>query len=80
MITVDGYPDVGVLNDRPMKVTVAHGTSYLAIDPGPARIHLDKGETAGRLAGRHRPRHHRADNPDRMVQKIAELITLQLLA
>lgn len=47
-ITLNGYPDVGVLNGRrrPMKVTVARGTSYMAIDPGPARIHLDKGETA----------------------------------
>ncbi|MFD7157987.1 DUF4232 domain-containing protein [Kribbella sp. NPDC059898] len=47
-ITLDGYPTVGVLNGRrqPMTVTVAHGTSYMAIDPGPARIRLDTGETA----------------------------------
>ncbi|WP_344748229.1 DUF4232 domain-containing protein [Kribbella aluminosa] len=42
------YPDVAVLNGRrqPVKATVARGTSYLAIDPGPARIRLNTGETA----------------------------------
>ncbi|WP_350277426.1 DUF4232 domain-containing protein [Kribbella sp. HUAS MG21] len=47
-ITVDGYPDVAVLNARrrTMHVTVTRGTSYMAIDPGPTRIRLDKGESA----------------------------------
>lgn len=47
-ITVDGYPDVAVLNARrhTMNVTVTRGTSYTAIDPGAARIRLDKGESA----------------------------------
>jgi hypothetical protein len=29
-----------------MNVTVARGTSYMAIDPGPTRIRLHKGESA----------------------------------
>ena len=47
-ITVNGYPDVAVLNARrrTMNVTVAHGTSYMARDPGPTKIRLDKGESA----------------------------------
>jgi hypothetical protein len=47
-ITIDGYPNVAVLDAgrRPMKVTVAHGISYMAIDPGPTRIRLTKGESA----------------------------------
>jgi hypothetical protein len=47
-ITVNGYPDVAVLNARrrTMTVTVTRGTSYMAIDPGPTRIRLDKGESA----------------------------------
>ncbi|MFG1905154.1 DUF4232 domain-containing protein [Kribbella sp. NPDC048928] len=47
-INLNGYPGVTVLDARrkPMKVTVAHGISYMAIDPGPTRIRLSKGETA----------------------------------
>jgi hypothetical protein len=47
-ISIDGYPDVAVLDARrqSMKVTVAHGISYMAIDPGPSRIRLNKGESA----------------------------------
>ncbi|WP_134129458.1 DUF4232 domain-containing protein [Kribbella pratensis] len=47
-ITVNGYPDVAVLNARrrTMNVTIAHGTSYMARDPGPTRIRLRKGESA----------------------------------
>ncbi|MFF0270464.1 DUF4232 domain-containing protein [Kribbella sp. NPDC004536] len=47
-INLNGYPDVAVLDAerRPLKVTVAHGISYMAIDPGPTRIHLNKGESA----------------------------------
>jgi hypothetical protein len=29
-----------------MNVTVTHGTSYMAIDPGPAKLRLQKGESA----------------------------------
>jgi hypothetical protein len=48
VLTVNGYPEVTILdaNRRPMKVTVTHGTSYMAIDPGPARLRLRKGESA----------------------------------
>ncbi|WP_328998400.1 DUF4232 domain-containing protein [Kribbella sp. NBC_00709] len=47
-ITVDGYPDIAVLDPgrRAMNVTVTRGTSYMAIDPGPAKLLLRKGETA----------------------------------
>ncbi|GAA1119897.1 DUF4232 domain-containing protein [Kribbella jejuensis] len=47
-INLNGYPDVAVLDAtrRPLKVTVAHGISYMAIDPGPTKIHLSKGESA----------------------------------
>ncbi|TDX03090.1 uncharacterized protein DUF4232 [Kribbella sp. VKM Ac-2566] len=47
-ITVNGYPDVAVLNARrrTMNVTIEHGTSYMARDPGPTRIRLRKGESA----------------------------------
>jgi hypothetical protein len=47
-ITVNGYPDVAVLNARrrTMNVTVARGTSYMAMDPGPTQIRLNKGESA----------------------------------
>lgn len=47
-ITVNGYPDVAVLNAkrRTMNMTITHGNSYLAIDPGPAKLPLRKGETA----------------------------------
>ncbi|MET9275200.1 DUF4232 domain-containing protein [Kribbella sp. NPDC003557] len=47
-ITVNGYPEVTVLNARrrTMNVTITHGTSYMARDPGPTRIRLHKGESA----------------------------------
>jgi hypothetical protein len=46
-LTVDGYPEVAVLNAKRarFKLTVAHGSSYMAIDPGPTRIRLAKGES-----------------------------------
>jgi hypothetical protein len=48
VMTVNGYPDVTVLDGKRMSmdVTVTRGTSYMAIDPGPTTIHLRKGETA----------------------------------
>jgi hypothetical protein len=48
VITAHGYPEVAVLDTsrRTMKVTVTHGTSYMAIDPGPAKLRLRKGESA----------------------------------
>lgn len=48
VMTVNGYPDVTVLDGkrRTMDVTVTRGTSYMAIDPGPTTIQLRKGETA----------------------------------
>ena len=51
-ITVNGYPDVAVLDAdrRAMNLTITRGTSYMAIDPGPKKLILGKGETA--LAGR----------------------------
>jgi hypothetical protein len=47
-INLNGYPAVTVLDAhrKPMKVTVAHGISYMAIDPGPTKIRLPKGKTA----------------------------------
>ena len=47
-INLNGYPDVAVLNAhrRKMNLTVARGTSYMAIDPGPTRIRLRKGKSA----------------------------------
>lgn len=47
-MTLNGYPEVTVLDARrkPMKVTVKHGTSYMAIDPGPTKLHLRKGQSA----------------------------------
>jgi len=46
-LTINGYPDVAVLNEKrtPFKLTVAHGSSYMATDPGPTRIRLAKGKT-----------------------------------
>ncbi|MEU4197807.1 DUF4232 domain-containing protein [Kribbella sp. NPDC026611] len=46
-ITVNGYPAVTVLDahHKPMKVAITHGLSYMAIDPGPTKIHLHKGES-----------------------------------
>ena len=48
VLTVNGYPDVTVLDAkrRPMKVTVTHGLSYMAVDPGPTQLRLRKGESA----------------------------------
>ena len=47
-LTVNGYPDIKVLDAQrhPMQVKVAHGLSYMAIDPGPAKLRLHKGESA----------------------------------
>ncbi|MER7245149.1 DUF4232 domain-containing protein [Kribbella sp. NPDC000426] len=47
-ITVDGYPDIAVLDAdrRAMNLTITRGTSYMAIDPGPKKLLLHKGETA----------------------------------
>nr|WP_238351453.1 DUF4232 domain-containing protein [Kribbella shirazensis] len=47
-LTVDGYPKVAVVNARrrTMNVTVTRGTSYLAINPGPTKIRLARGESA----------------------------------
>jgi hypothetical protein len=48
VLTVNGYPDVTVLDAKRkrMKVTVTHGLSYMAIDPGPTKLRLSKGESA----------------------------------
>lgn len=48
IMTVNGYPDFGVLDAKrkTMKVTVTHGISYMAIDPGPTKLRLKKGESA----------------------------------
>lgn len=47
-LTLDGYPEVAVLDAKrnKMKISVAHDSSYMATDPGPARIRLGKGESA----------------------------------
>jgi hypothetical protein len=47
-ITVNGYPDIAVLDAdrRAMNVTITRGSSYMAIDPGPAKLRLGQGETA----------------------------------
>jgi hypothetical protein len=47
-ITVDGYPDIAVLDAdrRAMNLTMTRGTSYMAIDPGPKKLVLRKGEAA----------------------------------
>jgi hypothetical protein len=46
-LTVNGYPDIKVLDAKklPMQVKVTHGLSYMAIDPGPAKLRLHKGES-----------------------------------
>ena len=46
-LTINGYPEVAVLNEKrkPFKLTVAHGSSYMATDPGPTRIRLAPGKT-----------------------------------
>jgi uncharacterized protein DUF4232 len=47
-MTLDGYPDVAVLDAKrnKLKVAVARDSSYMAIDPGPVRIRLAHGESA----------------------------------
>jgi hypothetical protein len=47
-MTVNGYPEVSVLDGKrkTMDVTVTHGPSYMAIDPGPTEIRLRKGDSA----------------------------------
>ncbi|MGW5191209.1 DUF4232 domain-containing protein [Kribbella sp. NPDC004138] len=47
-LTLNGYPEVTVLNGRrrTMNVTITHGMSYMARDPGPTQIRLRKGESA----------------------------------
>jgi len=47
-LTLNGYPQVAVLDARrrTMNVTITHGTSYMARDPGPTPIRLHKGESA----------------------------------
>jgi uncharacterized protein DUF4232 len=46
-LVVEGYPEVAVLNARreKFKLTVAHGSSYMATDPGPTRIRLARGKS-----------------------------------
>jgi hypothetical protein len=50
---VDGYPDVayGDQNDHLLDVTVEHGRSFMAEDPGPAPITLQPGESASAVIG-----------------------------
>ncbi|MGW7682818.1 DUF4232 domain-containing protein [Kribbella sp. NPDC054772] len=47
-ITLDGYPELAVLDarHRTMNVKVTRGSSYMAIDSGATRIVLHKGQTA----------------------------------
>lgn len=47
-LTLDGYPEVAVLDywRKPLGTTVAHDSSYMAIDPGPKPVRLRKGQTA----------------------------------
>ena len=46
-LTVNGYPEVAILDAarKRIKLTVQHGSSYMARDPGPQPIRLAKGET-----------------------------------
>ncbi|MFI5711099.1 DUF4232 domain-containing protein [Kribbella sp. NPDC051620] len=46
-MTIDGYPHVDVLDPErnKMAVTVTPGSSFMAKDPGPARIRVAKGES-----------------------------------
>ena len=50
---VDGYPDVayGDQNGHVLDVTVEHGRSFMAEDPGPASITLQPGEAASAVIG-----------------------------
>jgi hypothetical protein len=47
-LTLNGYPAVVVLDywRKPLGTTVAHDSSYMAMDPGPQRLRLGKGQTA----------------------------------
>lgn len=47
-LTLNGYPEIGVLDGKraKLKVAVVHGSSYMATDPGPKKIELRKGESA----------------------------------
>ncbi|MBB2937717.1 hypothetical protein FHX82_004793 [Amycolatopsis bartoniae] len=47
-LVLDGYPAVRLLDGvrAPLAVTVVHGMSYMARDPGPARFTLAPGEQA----------------------------------
>ncbi|WP_460649222.1 DUF4232 domain-containing protein [Kribbella endophytica] len=47
-LTLKGYPAVVVLDywRKPLGTAVAHDSSYMAIDPGPERLKLAKGQTA----------------------------------
>ena len=47
-LTLKGYPAVVVLDywRKPLGTVVAHDSSYMAIDPGPGRLRLGKGQTA----------------------------------
>jgi hypothetical protein len=47
-LTLDGYPAVTVLDEhrKSMKVIVTRGTSYMAVDPGPTKLHLKPGASA----------------------------------
>jgi hypothetical protein len=45
-LTINGYPEIAVLDAarKTVKLTVQHGSSYMARDPGTQRIRLAKGE------------------------------------
>lgn len=47
-LTLNGYPEIAVLDGKraKLKVSVVHGSSYMATDPGPRKIQLRKGESA----------------------------------
>jgi hypothetical protein len=47
-LTLNGYPQIAVLDDKraKLKVAVVHGSSMMAKDPGPRKAVLDKGESA----------------------------------
>lgn len=50
---VEGYPDVayGDQNEHLLDVTVEHGRSFMAEDPGPSQITLQPGESASAVIG-----------------------------
>ncbi|MFE5407559.1 DUF4232 domain-containing protein [Microbacterium sp. NPDC056569] len=51
--TVNGYPDVayGDQNGHLLEVTVDHGSSFMAQDPGPAPITLEPGDAVSAVIG-----------------------------